>query len=286
MKINRRDYLLLAGKVSLATGLALAWHRREDQGPLLRNLLQNLNKPSKNGFIELDDVSPAPGRLECVKTLDHILDQIEDSTGKKIKRNYFVIPQELDAQRNVDVVYKLGDNPEFCEYVKSRNDVEIGQHGLHHYPMDEEKNIFEFTDGSGWSNPPGKRMDQGKVEIRENLGVEPKMFKFPNWAHNDDALKAAVERYPLIADYDQLIYHGKPMDIRTYLSSWQLDKTNIDLRIDEAVKGLDNETYRITLHPQDVESGKEPYVKRFLKSVIEEAVPKHNFVTYSDWLEF
>ncbi len=120
-------------------------------------------------------------------------------------REYFLIPA------NRDDMDALKHNPEFVDYVKKKimGKYVLGHHGLLHWPMDEERWIFEFT----YLNREETREKCEKaLEIHEEVfGCLPDGGEAPpNWSYSAEALRTFLGYYPYVCTYRIVFSRDRP----------------------------------------------------------------------------
>jgi len=131
----------------------------------------------------------------------------------------------------------------------------LGHHGLIHWPMDEEKWIFEFT---YLNREETRRKCEKALEIhRRVFGQPPDGGEAPpNWSYTAEALKTFLEYYPYVCTYKIIFPRKKPPLIaQAFAPTFGIK--NPEENIENFRKDLehyDPMTLRIVFHPQDIKS--------------------------------
>ena len=203
-------------------------------------------EPEGKCFIEIHDLDPWNYNQGYMEKLDDYLDE----TGIH-KREYFLIPA------NRDDIDALKHNPDFVDYIKKRilGKHVLGHHGLLHWPMDEEKWIFEFTH---LNREETREKCEKALEIHEEVfGRPPDGGEAPpNWSFSSEALRVFLDYYPYVCTYKVVFPRGRPPLIaQAFAPTFGITDPDESVeKFREELEYYEPTILRIVFHPQDVRS--------------------------------
>ena len=236
--MKRREFLKLG-----ATGLiafALGYHSHA------LAIDRSAKEVGGKTFVEIHDLDPWNYNQGYVERLDDLLDRIGVN-----KREYFLIPA------NRDDVDALKHAPRFVEYVRQRilGRYVLGHHGLIHWPMDEERWIFEFTN---LNREEAEQKCQKAMKIhKEVFGLPPDGGEAPpNWSYSAEALKTFLEHYPYVSAYKVVFPREKtPLIAQAFAPTFQIKAAeNALAKFEGEVEHYKPANLRVVFHPQDTAS--------------------------------
>ena len=232
--MKRRDVIKI-GLTGLAA-FALGFYSRQIQ---FTQPIETIGKC----FIEIHDLDPWNYNQGYLEKLDDCLSEIGIE-----KRQYFLIPA------NRDDMDALKHNPEFVSYVKRKilGRYVLGHHGLIHWPMDEERWIFEFTN---LNREETRAKCEKAMEIhKEVFGCPPDGGEAPpNWSYSAEALTVFLEYYPYVCTYKVVFLRKQPPLIaQAYAPTFGIEDPGKSIeKFQKELEYYDPETLRIVFHPQD-----------------------------------
>ncbi|RLG05972.1 MAG: hypothetical protein DRN59_03775 [Thaumarchaeota archaeon] len=213
-------------------------------------------------FIEIHDLDPWNYNQGYVEKLDDLLDQLGIN-----RREYFLIPANRDDPE------ALKHNPQFVEYVKQKilGRYPLGHHGLIHWPMDEERWIFEFTN---LNREKTREKCEKALKIHEEIfGRPPDGGEAPpNWSYSAEALKTFLEYYPYVCTYKIVFLRKKqPIIAQAFAPTFGIENPGESIEdFRENLKHYNPATLRIVFHPQDAKSANLEEVACRIFNIIED----------------
>ncbi|MFB6075924.1 MAG: DUF2334 domain-containing protein [Candidatus Aenigmatarchaeota archaeon] len=209
---------------------------------------------NKRMILEVHDISPRFYEEGNIQKIDKKLDEME-----AYFREYFIIPMEEYTTDNSSVtrIDPISRHPEFLEYIKENHlgYYPIGQHGLHHWPMNQEG--FEYSLLNGKETE--EKNELGREEILDSLKVNPDRFAFPNWKYSEEAFNKTIDMYDEVFDrFDIYLNKGDEFIEKhrgnAYTLTWEPEPVSERKKLVDRIFSENPSLFRLVIHPHDTRS--------------------------------